>query len=344
MKQDSSVKHLAHDLNNIFTRILNSIDLLKRKVTNIDSILPILNNIESGTYLASEMIDDTFGNTSNKITQRKINLNSIITDLVRSYTLQQKDKIDFQLSLEKNLNLVNGKYSDFYRVILNLVTNSIEAIDGKGFIRIKTCNFENEDKIQIIINDNGSGIEEQSLSQVFDEDYSTKNKNKISGVGLSIVKEIVEDHDGTISVSSEIGKGSEFIITLNSAPILNDKPAQSGKTILLAEDEDLLRELLTELLQSYDYSILTASNGIEVLEILKVRTPDLLIIDKKMPEMDGLTCLHEIKKAGYILPIVLASGSPSKFDETLPNNFISKTINKPYNFEELHSLVKELIG
>jgi len=344
MKQDSSVKHLAHDLNNIFTRILNSIDLLKRKVANIDSILPILNNIESGTYLASEMIDDTFGNTSNKITQRKINLNSIITDLVRSYTLQQKDKIDFQLSLEKNLKQVNGKYSDFYRVILNLVTNSIEAIDGKGFIRIKTCNLENEDKIQIIINDNGSGIEKQSLSQVFDEDFSTKNKNKISGVGLSIVKEIVEDHGGTISVSSEVGKGSEFIITLNSAPILHDKPAQSGKTILLAEDEDILRELLTELLQSYDYSILTASNGIEVLEILKVRTPDLLIIDKKMPEMDGLTCLHEINKAGYVLPIVLASGSPSEFDETLPNNFISKIINKPYNFEELHSLVKELIG
>ncbi|MBI5729538.1 MAG: hybrid sensor histidine kinase/response regulator, partial [Ignavibacteriales bacterium] len=293
MKKDPSVKHLAHDLNNIFTRILNSIDLLKRKVTNIDTILPILNNIESGTYLASEMIDDTFGNISNKITQRKINLNSIIADIVRSYILQQKDKINFLLSLEKDLKLVNGKYSDFYRVILNLIINSIEAINTSGAIRIKTCNLENEDKIQIIINDDGSGIEEQFLSQVFNEDYSTKNKNKISGVGLSIVKEIIEDHNGTISVSSEVGKGSEFIITLNSSPILHDKPAQSGKTILIAEDEDILRELLTELLQSYDYTILTASNGIEVLDFLKVRTPDLLIVDKKMPEMDGLTCLQE---------------------------------------------------
>jgi CheY-like chemotaxis protein len=344
MKKDPSVKHLAHDLNNIFTRILNSIDLLKRKVTNIDTILPILNNIESGTYLASEMIDDTFGNTSNKITQRKINLNSIIADIVRSYILQQKDKINFLLSLEKDLKLVNGKYSDFYRVILNLIINSVEAIKTNGTIRIKTCNLENEDKIQIIINDDGSGIEEQFLSQVFNEDYSTKNKNKISGVGLSIVKGIIEDHDGTISVSSEVGKGTEFVITLNSAPILHDKPAQCGKTILIAEDEDILRELLTELLQSYDYTILTASNGIEVLDFLKVRTPDLLIIDKKMPEMDGLTCLQEIKNAGYILPIVLASGSPSELDEPLPNNLISKIINKPYNFEELLCLVKELIG
>ena len=344
MKVDSSVKHLAHDLNNIFTRILNSIDLLKRKVANIDTVLPLLNNIESGTYLASEMIDDTFGNASKKITQRKINLNSIIADIVRSYTLQQKDKIDFRLSLDKNLNMVVGKYSDFYRVILNLVTNSIEAIDGKGSIKIRTCNLDNDDKIQIIINDNGRGIEEQFLSQVFNEDYSTKNKNKISGVGLSIVKEIIEHYDGIISVLSEVGKGSEFIVTLNSAPILHDMPVLSGKTILIAEDEDILRELLSELLQSYDYTILTASNGIEVLDLLKVRTPDLLIIDRKMPEMDGIICLQEIEQAGYILPIIFASGSPSEFDETLSDNLVSKIINKPYNFEELLSLVKELIG
>jgi len=344
MKADSSVKHLAHDLNNIFTRILNSIDLLKRKVANIDTVLPLLNNIESGTYLASEMIDDTFGNSSNKITQRKINLNSIIADIVRSYTLQQKDKIEFHLSLDKNLNLVVGKYSDFYRIILNLVTNSIEAIEEKGSIRIETCNLNNEDKIQIIINDNGSGIENELLAQVFNEDYSTKNKNKISGVGLSIVKEIIENYDGSISVLSEVGKGSEFIVTLNSAPLLNEKPALSGKTILIAEDEDILRELLSELLQSYDYTILTASNGIEVLDLLKVRTPDLLIIDRKMPEMDGILCLQEIEQGGYILPIILASGSPSEFDETLPDNLVSKIINKPYNFEELLSLVKELIG
>ena len=343
MKTDSSVKHLAHDLNNIFTRILNSIDLLKRKVANIDTVLPLLNNIESGTYLASEMIDDTFGNVSSKITQRKINLNSIIADIIRSYTLQQKDKIDFKLSLDKNLNMVVGKYSDFYRVILNLVTNSIEAIEGKGSIKIRTCNL-NDDKIQIIINDNGRGIEEQFLSQVFDEDYSTKNKNKISGVGLSIVREIIENYDGTISVLSKVGKGSEFSVALNSAPILHDKPALSGKSILMAEDEDILRELLSELLQSYDYTILTAANGIEVLDLLKVRTPDLLIIDRKMPEMDGITCLQEIEQSRYILPIILASGSPSEFDETLPDNLVSKIINKPYNFEELLSLVKELIG
>ena len=220
----------------------------------------------------------------------------------------------------------------------------MEAIDGNGSISIATCNLENEDKIQILINDSGTGIEQESLSHMFDEDYSTKNKNKISGVGLSIVKEIIEDYDGTISVTSKIGNGAEFIITLKSVPAKLDKSTQSGKTILIAEDEDILRELLTELLQSCDYTILSACNGIEVLDLLKVRTPDLLIIDKKMPEMDGITCLHEIKKTGYNIPVVLASGSPSEIDDTLPNNLANKIINKPYNFEELLSIVKELIG
>ncbi|MHB9041537.1 MAG: hypothetical protein ACYC4T_12850, partial [Melioribacteraceae bacterium] len=90
MSTDSSTKHLAHDLNNIFTRILNSIDLLKRKVSSSSDILPILNSIEAGTYLASEMIGDNFGDKSKNNNLRRINLNSVTSDIVRSFLIQQK--------------------------------------------------------------------------------------------------------------------------------------------------------------------------------------------------------------------------------------------------------------
>ena len=112
---------------------------------------------------------------------------------------------------------------------------------------------------------------------------------------------------------------------------------------MIAEDEDILRELLAELLQSYNYTVLTSSNGIEVLETLKVRMPDLLIIDRKMPEMDGLECIQEISSANYNIPIILASGSPTDSGKIDKVN-VNKIINKPYNFEELLSLVRELIG
>ncbi len=343
MSADSSTKHLAHDLNNIFTRILNSIDLLKRKVSSSSDLLPILNSIEAGAYLASEMISDNFGDKSRNNNQRRINLNSIISDIVRSFLIQQKGKIDFKLALEPNLKLVLGKYSDYYRVVLNLLTNSIESIETTGVISFTTSNLDDETRVEFRIKDSGKGIDKKNLPFVFDEDFSTKNKKTVSGIGLSIVKKIIENYGGTIAVVSEPGSGTEFIITLEAAHAATQLSNDSGKTILIAEDEDILRELLAELLQSYNYTVLTTSNGIEVLETLKVRMPDLLIIDRKMPEMDGLECIQEIASANYNLPVILASGSPADNGEINKVN-VNKIINKPYNFEELLSLVRELIG
>ncbi len=343
MSADSSTKYLAHDLNNIFTRILNSIDLLKRKVSSSSDLLPILNSIEAGAYLASEMISDNFGDKSRNNNQRRINLNSIISDIVRSFLIQQKGKIDFKLDLEPNLKLVLGKYSDYYRVVLNLLTNSIESIETTGVISFTTSNLDDETRVEFRIKDSGKGIDKKNLPFVFDEDFSTKNKKTVSGIGLSIVKKIIENYGGTIAVVSEPGSGTEFIITLEAAHAATQLSNDSGKTILIAEDEDILRELLAELLQSYNYTVLTTSNGIEVLETLKVRMPDLLIIDRKMPEMDGLECIQEIASANYNLPVILASGSPADNGEINKVN-VNKIINKPYNFEELLSLVRELIG
>jgi len=343
MSTDSSTKHLAHDLNNIFTRILNSIDLLKRKVSSSSDILPILNSIEAGTYLASEMIGDNFGDKSKNNNLRRINLNSVTSDIVRSFLIQQKGKIDFKLALEPDLKLVLGKYSDYYRVILNLLTNSIESIETTGVISFTTLNIDDGTRVELRIKDSGKGIDKETLPFIFDEDFSTKNKKTVSGIGLSIVKKIIESYGGTITVVSEPEKGTEFILTLEAAHAATQHSNDSGKTILIAEDEDILRELLAELLQSYNYTVLTSSNGKEVLETLKARMPDLLIIDRRMPEMDGIECLQEIAAANYNLPVILASGSPVDNVKIEIEN-VNKVINKPYNFEELLSLVRELIG
>jgi two-component system cell cycle sensor histidine kinase/response regulator CckA len=315
MSGNSTTKHLAHDLNNIFTRILNSIDLLKRKVPGSSDLLPLLNNIEAGTYLASEMITDNFGDKSRNKNQRRINLNSLISDVIRSFSVQHKGRIEFALSLDPNLKIVAGKYSDYYRVVLNLITNAIESIEKTGIISLSTNNIDDDTNIEFKITDNGSGIEEESLPFIFDEDFSTRNKKTVSGIGLSIVKNVVEESGGSISVSSQAGKGTEFKIVLKATDITNLQSTENGKTILVAEDEEILLELLTELLQSYNYTVLTSTSGREVLDILKIRMPDLLIIDQKMPEMDGTECIEEISILNYKIPVILATGS--QMDENM---------------------------
>jgi two-component system cell cycle sensor histidine kinase/response regulator CckA len=343
--QSKSLKHLAHDLNNIFTRILNSAELLKRKSGDSEEIHHLIRNIESGTYLASEIIDEAVKTNPEKIPiRKKLYLNSIITDVVGTFSYLQKEKAFFQLNLDSNLGLVNGKYTDFYRVIINLIINALEAIENDGRIVISTNNISKEN-IQLIIQDNGSGIDESALSHVFEEDFSTKHGSGPSGLGLSIVKNIIESYKGTIILTSSVNKGTEFRIAI---PAFHSeiKTKSKLKTILIAEDENILRELLTELFLEDNYSIIPAASGQEVLKLLQNNLPDLIIIDGKMPEMDGIECIQEIRKMGITIPLIFASGSQLQMEELGKTDKlkIDRVINKPYNFDEMLFAVRELIG
>ena len=343
--QSKSLEHLAHDLNNIFTRILNSVELLKRKSGNAEDILHLLRNIESGTYLASEIIEDAVDTNHEKILiQKKLNLNSIITDVVGTFGYIQKNKTVILLNLESQLDLVKGKYTDFYRVIMNIITNALEAIEHGGQIVISTKNVGKE-KIELTIRDNGSGIEASILEHIFDENFSTKSRSGPSGLGLSIVKNIIESYQGNIIISSSVNQGTEFKITI-PASHSEIKTESKLKSILIAEDENIQRELLTELFVEHNYSIISAAGGQEVLKLLQHNSPDLIIIDGKMPEMDGIECIHEIRKMKNEVPLIFASGSQSQIEELekTPSLKIDRVISKPYNFDEMLLVVRELIG
>ncbi len=338
-----SNKHFAHDLNNILTRILNTVELIKRKTGGSTEITSLLSSIESSAYIASELVEDALITTArNDSLSRKINLNSIVNDVVRTFVHQWKERISFQLDLFPRLNVVCGKYSDYYRIFLNLITNSVEAIDGTGEITISTKNID--DSIRICIGDTGKGIATENIPHIFEDNFSTKTNNDSRGVGLSIVKKIIDSHHGTLSVDSEVGKGTSISIVL-PAFIRHEIPVKHGKkTILVAEDEDILLELLCELLQSCNYDVLTARNGNEALDTIKLNPVDLLLIDQKMPGMNGTDCVNEIRKDNMLLPIILVTGS--QFDNQPFNTVsrINKIVKKPYNFEELLAAINELLA
>lgn len=340
-EKNSSIKHLAHDLNNIFTRILNGIELLKRKSLPPEESTLILNNIEASTYLASEIITDAISETSKISSTRRVNLNSIIIDVVHSFSFQNKGKINFVLDLDENLKLIQGRFSDLYRIVLNLITNSIEAITEKGTITIKTQNVD-DGKIIFEIDDTGVGITQENLPYIFSESFSTKKRNKISGVGLAYVKKIVTELNGTIEVKSDPNVSTNFHLRFPTA-ITTKQQVDSGiKSIIVAEDEDTLRELLIELLQSYNYKVVSATNGVEVIEQIQKHNFDLIIIDKEMPKLDGIECIKELRKTNLSIPIVLVSGSPIEDEQLLTQLNVNKILNKPYNFEEMLSAIREL--
>lgn len=359
-KDPSSFNHLAHDLNNILTRILNSVELLKLKVSNYNDVSPLLSSIENGTYMAAEIIEDVISETTQQtIRKKRININSLLSDLINTIKVQSKDKINFNLKLEQNIGLVEARYSDLYRVFMNLIANAAEAINEKGIITITTSKtdsgskksddpklFEAESFVQIKVIDNGSGIDQSIMSYIFDDNFSTKNRRRNLGFGLSIVKKIVEEWSGSIKVFSEHGKGTEFVITFPVVEQNSIAKSSKQKTILVAEDEDTLRQLLAELLESYNYTVLSFSTGEGVIKYIEKNSlPDLFIIDQKMPDIDGLTCIKKIKEINNSVPIILATGSSGEeYQGDSTKSIVNKVLNKPYNFEDMLSVVRRLIN
>ena len=162
-----------------------------------------------------------------------------------------------------------GLRADVHRVIMNLLVNAKEAIEGNGEINISLSNLTKQNAaekfpnikevnyVQLIVSDTGCGIPSESIDKIFVEDYSTKNKGRISGLGLNIVKEIVTSMGGYIFVESEINKGTKFTVLL---PEFKKKelPRKIGKekTILIGEDDKTLLKLLAELLESYNFRVI----------------------------------------------------------------------------------------
>ncbi|MBI9071867.1 MAG: response regulator [Melioribacteraceae bacterium] len=352
------VRQVAHDFNNILTTIKNSIDLLKQKLADNPDTLYLLDNINYSTNRATDLIDSLLNKDSTE-KKRKISLVYLINELVNGLEHTFPSSISISKKVEEHLNKVWCVPNDIYRVILNLSVNAKEALLNSGQIAIECKNLDitddiadkyfpltNGSYIEISVSDTGGGIPEEHLKKIFNDGFSTKDKKIDSGIGLNIVKNIIDDHNGIIIVKSKIGEGTEFKIVLPAAKKtsrVND-PNKPG-TILIGEDEEPLRDVMIDLFESYNYKVIGASNGIEVLEILKnTENVDLLVIDRKMPKMDGITCIKNIREFDTNIPIVLASGSPTSKDRFNINElYIDKILNKPYDFDELLELVNDLI-
>jgi signal transduction histidine kinase len=355
-RSENDFKLLNHDLNNIFTGILNNAVMLKQNITD-KNLLHYLSGIELGITRASSILD-SFLSPELKLTSlhNKIDLGKLIKEVIDSLNNFTAKKVDFNFSFSDNIS-INGDYNKIFRAVQNICINSIEAIKGKGKIDIRlflpTSNKhkplpERKSYVGISIKDNGCGMTKDTLAKIFDKGFSTKDKNRESGLGLSNIKDIVEQHEGLIEVKSKVDAGTEFILYFpftekDKNSVLN--PAKKIN-IIVADDEENILELLNDLFLSYNYNVFAARNGAEVLEILsKNRHCDILVIDRKMPLLDGIECIKKIKSLKIKMKIILTTGSPSaKLDmNQLKKIGVTEVLSKPYDFNYLLELIGRII-
>ncbi len=347
---------VAHDLNNILSPIIMSTYILKQKLKD-ESDLKYIKIIESsaqrGANIVHQILSFAKGISSEKgLIQVKHLLREIETILKETFP----KNIKIEIEVSKDLNPVIADPNQLMQVFLNLCVNARDAMPNGGTLKIKAQNITLEKHyametlgikpgpyILITIEDTGSGIPPEIIDKIFDPFFTTKEPEKGTGIGLSIAHNIIKEHGGFINVYSEVGKGTKFNIylptdvgefKLEEMKIKEEIPFGDGETILVAEDEMPIQEMIKTVLEENNYKVITASNGAEGLLRYAQKKDEikLLIIDLGMPIMDGVEMIKTIKKIEPTAKIIATSGlaSPTALLEDALQN-ISLFLQKPFD-------------
>ena len=357
---------IAHDFNNILTGIMGFSDLARTYVKDDLIVKNYLSSIISKTDQAAKLVQQLMAfSRQQKLSLRTHSVSELISQSIdfTKKTIPENielifDELDFYSNIEADSNA-------FQQILTNLLFNSIYAIGSKnGFISlscvkkdsIKKINHDivNNKYVCIEVKDNGIGMDKETLQKPFEPFFTTKPVGQGSGLGLSMVYGLMEQHDGFMEIRSKINKGttidlffpiSENEISQNN--IIAGKPKNGNNNKILIVDDDL--ELLTifkAIFDSIDYNTITANNAKDALKIIKQEGNNLSLVisDIVMPEMNGIKLIQNIQKMDLKIKYILMSGYPDKvFKE---KGFELKKIpflRKPFTIEQASDLIMRLL-
>ena len=205
--------------------------------------------------------------------------------------------------------------------------------------------------VSLLVSDTGTGMSPEVRAKIFEPFFTTKGEGRGTGIGLATVMRIVKSHGGFLRVESEPGSGTTFEIFLPraieappavAAAPASDLPRGQGELILVADDEQAIRELVSAELASFGYRVLTAANGEEAAQLFQKHAAEvrLLITDSAMPVMDGRSTIRALREQRADLPVILASGEAGEDDETMTGVVV---VNKPFALEEMLVAIKKCL-
>lgn len=359
---------IAHDYNNMLGVIIGFTELLKHNLSDQPKLLSYVEQIEkagdNGVQLTSKLL--SFTRKDSKSAQ-VVNINTLISDSQPMLEKLLTAGIRLNISLDDKLWNISIDPSDFENALLNMSINAKHAMGDSGALTINTANknltvttaeklsLPAGDYVRISILDTGSGMDKDTVAKIFDPFYSTKGEEG-TGLGLSQVYGFVERAHGTIKVDSKLGKGTIFSLYFprtdeNLTTIIpkekNIKVSTSGKgeSILVVDDEVALTELLTEILSSNEYQVVSANSAVDAIEACKKNKFDLMITDIIMPNMNGYELSEKIQKRFPDIKIITVSGYNDRINKTGDNYaFINKHLDKPVSSARLLDEVKSLLS
>ena len=323
---------IAHDFNNLLMVIKGYCDVLMESEA-APGALPQLQHIGKAADQAASLTRQLLAFSRKQVLQPKIfNLNALVIHADQMLRRLINENVEMKTITAKNLGAIKADPGQIEQVILNLVINARDAMPAGGILTIETANADLGKNysganfgtiagsyVMLSVSDTGMGMDEETQSHIFEPFFTTKELGKGTGLGLSMVYGIVKQSGGYIFVNSEIGKGSAFRVFLPrvagaeqeiAAPFPPSQTLVGRETILLVEDDVLVRGLALEILKARGYSVLVAEHPDGAIEICRAHTGtiDLLLTDVVMPRMNGQQLADEISALRPGIPVLFMSG------------------------------------
>ena len=359
---------IAHDLNNVLSPILMAIDMLQLKVTDEESrrwFEVLRANAKRGGDMVRQVLSFARGVEGERVALQPKHLVKEIVKILRE-TLPKSIEINFQIP--NDLWLISADATQMHQVLMNLCVNARDAMPEGGSISIKAENvFVDENYarmhieakagrfVMISVTDTGPGMSPEIQSRIFEPFFTTKEMTKGTGLGLSTALTIVKSHGGFINVYSEMHKGSQFALylpaldtpdTVDSAALQTDLPLGKGELILVVDDEESIREITRGTLETFGYTVLTASDGTEALALYADKKNDIAVVltDMVMPFMDGPATIRALQRMNPKVRIIAASGlgAGQRAGEG-PLEGVSVFLGKPYTAEKLLKALAQIL-
>ena len=361
---------VAHDLNNLLQPMMGFSELLLADSSQSETARRHIQQIIRTGERARDLVQQLMAFGRKQVLEiRPLKLNGVITDFIRLLRRTLREDIQIRLELSPEIRDILADSSQVEQILMNLAVNAQDAMPGGGILTIETENASLDehfasllsggvpgDYVRLSVSDTGTGMEADTAARIFEPFFTTKELGKGTGLGLATVYGIVKQHGGNIWVYSEPGRGTTFKLYLPVSEVADkiEETQRTGsgstggsETILVAEDDRMVRELTCEILEALGYRVMSAETAGKCLELAQdnAASIDLLLTDVVMPEMSGKELFRQIAEirpgiralfmSGYAANIIAQRGV---LDADV--NFIQK----PFSLESLSQKIRKVLS
>lgn len=360
---------VAHDFNNLLTAICGHSEMCLRRLTPEDPLHRHIEGIKRTGERAAALTRQLLAFSRKQILQPQVmDLNHVVVELSKMLQRLIGEDIDLLMGLEADLGKVKADPNQLEQVLMNLCVNARDAMPKGGKLTVETSNVTLGEEfagqhlsvppgnyVMLAVSDTGCGMDAVTQARIFEPFFTTKEVGKGTGLGLATVYGIVKQSGGSIWVYSELNQGTTFKIYLPSvegaaeklkAPTGVQELVSGVETVLLVEDEEVVREMAMEILQECGYKVLQAEDGVEALRLARQYTGEihLMLTDVVMPKMSGRELADQITHLRPHLKVLYMSGYT---DDAIVHHGVldegTAFLAKPFSMDALARKVREML-